>query len=357
MNVKPIFYYTFFICIFLATRVNLSAQAEKKIWSQQKANAWYKKQGWQIGANFLPSSAINQLEMWQAETFDTTTISRELRWAEQLGFTTMRVYLHDLVWQNDAQGFKQRIHIFLSIASRYHIKPSFVFFDDCWNPEPKYGIQPAPRPGIHNSGWVRSPAQSVHNDSTKWPVLEKYVKDILTTFKKDKRILLWDLYNEPGNNGYNETSLPLLTHVFKWAWAVRPSQPLTVGVWYDNKALNEYQLANSDIISFHNYEGVPKMESQINDLLKYGRPVFCTEYMARTRSSRFETHLPLLKKYNVSAINWGFVAGKSNTIYQWDTPVPDGSEPKIWFHDVYRKDGSPFDAEEIKIIKSVTGKQ
>jgi len=332
------------------------AIGQSKIWSAEKANAWYKQQGWLVGCDFLPSTAINQLEMWEAESFDTTTINRELGWAEGIGFNTLRVFLHNLVWENDAEGFKKRINTFLNIASRHHIKPLFVFFDDCWNPEPKYGKQPEPRTGIHNSGWMRSPNMSIHNDPTKWIVLEKYVKDILSTFKNDKRILLWDLYNEPGNSSYNASSMPLLKDIFQWAWDIRPSQPLTAGIWYDNKDFNEFQLANSDVITFHNYENAEKLEKEIKDLLKYGRPVICTEYMARTRNSKFETHLPVFKKYNVGAINWGFVSGKSNTIYQWDTPVPDGSEPKIWFHDIFRRDGTPFDEKEIVIIKTLTGK-
>jgi len=356
MKAKIIFSCTFLILFFFGEVKKAHSQNEKKIWSKQYSIAWYKKNGWQTGSNFLPSTAINQLEMWEAETFDTTTISRELGLAEDLGFTTMRVFLHNLVWENVATAFKHRIHTFLTIASRHHIKPLFVFFDDCWNPEPKYGKQPDPKPGIHNSGWMRSPSQTVHNDSTKWEILEKYVKDILTSFKNDNRILLWDLYNEPGNSGYNETSLPLLKDIFTWAWSVRPSQPLTAGIWYDNKILTDYQLASSDVISFHNYGDAGSMENEIKDLAKYGRPIICTEYMARTRGSKFQTHLPLMKKYNVSAINWGFVSGKSNTIYQWDTPVPDGSEPKIWFHDIYRQDGSPFDPGEIKLIRSMTGK-
>jgi hypothetical protein len=36
--------------------------------------------------------------------------------------------------------------------------------------------------------------------------------------------------------------------------------------------------------------------------------------------------------------------------------MPDGSEPKIWFHDIFRKDGTPYNEEEIKLIKSLTGK-
>lgn len=336
---------------------SLLCSSQANIWSAQKANDWYKQQGWLVGCNFLPSTAINQLEMWEAESFDPTTIDRELGWAEGIGFNTLRVFLHNLVWENDAEGFKKRINTFLDIASKHHIKPLFVFFDDCWNPEPKYGKQPEPKVGVHNSGWMRSPNMSVHNDPAKWDVLEKYVKDILSTFKNDNRILLWDLYNEPGNSGYNATSMPLLKKIFEWAWSIRPSQPLTAGLWYDNKEFNDFQLNNSDVITFHNYENAEKLAKEINDLQKYGRPVICSEYMARTRNSKFETHLPIFKKYNVGATNWGFVSGKSNTIYQWDTPVPDGSEPKIWFHDIFRKDGTPFDANEVALIRKLTGKE
>ena len=169
------------------------ANAQQKQWSAEKANEWYKQQGWLIGCDFLPSTAINQLEMWEADTFDPTTIDHELGWAEGIGFNTLRVFLHNLVWEHDSTGFKKRIDEFLNIASRHHIKPLFVFFDDCWNPEPRYGKQPDPKPGVHNSGWMRSPAMHVHNDDTQWNVLERYVKDILSSFKNDPRILCWDL--------------------------------------------------------------------------------------------------------------------------------------------------------------------
>ena len=326
------------------------------IWSKAKANDWYKKQGWLVGADYLPSTAINQLEMWQAETFDTATNNRELGWAHEIGMNVMRVYLHDLAWQQDPSGFKDRINIFLDIAAKNKIKILFTLFDDCWNPDPQIGKQPSPKPGIHNSGWVRSPGKTIHDDSTKWDYLELYVKDVLATFKDDHRILMWDLYNEPGNSGYNETSLPLLKKVFEWAWSVRPSQPLTVATWYDNKTLTAFQLNNSDIITIHNYNDAGNLEKELKERLKEGRPVICSEYMARPRNSRFQTHLPIFKKYNVGAINWGLVSGKSNTIYQWGKPVPDGSEPLLWFHDIFRKDGTPYDKKETDFIKAITAK-
>ncbi len=327
------------------------------VWTKEKANSWYKKQPWFVGANFLPSSAINQLEMWQAESFDAATINRELGWAAAIGMNIMRVYLHDLAWKADAAGYKKRMSEFLTIASKHHIKILFTIFDDCWNPDAAIGKQPDPKPGTHNSGWVRSPNKATHDDSAQWEYLELYVKDILTTFKNDKRIVLWDLYNEPGNSGYELNSLPLLKKIVQWAWAVRPSQPLSVGIWYDNKELNEFQAANSDVITFHNYGNAESLEKQITELMLLGKPVICTEYMARTRDSKFQTHLPIFKKYKVAAINWGLVAGKSNTIYQWSAPIPDGSEPSIWFHDVFRKDGTPYDKVEIEAIKKLTTKK
>ncbi len=347
---RRLFYFLLFAFHFIPS---YSQQSNR--WSAEKANNWYKQQGWLVGSNFLPSTAINQLEMWQAATFDVTTIDKELGWAQGIGMNTMRVYLHDLAWQSDPKGFKQRMNTFLSVAAKHKIKILFTILDDCWNPNPEIGKQPEPKPGIHNSGWVRSPGKEVHNDSTKWAYLETYTKDILSTFKNDPRILMWDLYNEPGNSDYNLTSLPLLKKMFEWAWAVRPSQPLTSATWYDNKELNEFQLGHSDVITIHNYNDAANLENELNEKLKLGRPVICSEYMARTRNSNFETHLPIFKKYNVGAINWGFVAGKSNTIYQWGKPVPDGSEPKIWFHDVFRKDGTPYSQKEVDIIKQLTG--
>jgi hypothetical protein len=186
--------------------------------------------------------------------------------------------------------------------------------------------------------------------------LERYVKDILTTFKNDKRILLWDLYNEPGNSGNGNKSLPLLKKEFSWARQVNPDQPLSAGVWSDKLVdLNVYQLANSDVITYHNYDKEPEHAKTIDSLKAYGRPLICTEYMARTRGSLFATVMPLLKKENVGAINWGLVAGKTNTMYAWDTPMPNGDEPKVWFHDIFRPDGTPYSEDEIKLIKSLTG--
>ncbi|MFN8321978.1 MAG: glycoside hydrolase family 2 TIM barrel-domain containing protein [Chitinophagales bacterium] len=342
---------TFFSFLLLA-----SVQAQT-VWSTEKATDWYHRQDWLRGCNFIPSTAVNQLEMWQQETFDTVTIDRELGYAENIGFNCVRVFLHHVAWQIDMAGFKNRINTYLTIAERHHIKTMFVFFDDCWNATYQAGTQPDSRPGIHNSGWVRDPGRLLYkNRKALYPILESYVKDILTTFKNDERVLMWDLYNEPGNSGNGPRSMPLLKKVFSWAHESKPTQPVTAGVWISMfHRLYSYQLHQSDIITYHNY-GQPKIHAAvIRKLKKYNRPLICTEYMARTFNSTFFNIMPLLKKENVGAINWGLVAGKTNTKYAWASPVPSGAEPKEWFHEIFRTDGTPYNAKEIDLIKSLTG--
>jgi hypothetical protein len=333
------------------------AVKERDTWTVEQANTWYQQQGWPRGCNFIPSTAVNQLEMWQAETFDTATINRELGWAASIGMNTMRVFLHHLAWETDPAGFKHRMDQYLTIANRHSIKTMFVFFDDCWNPTYHAGKQPDPRPGIHNSGWVRDPGDLIYKDTTLVVELETYVKDILKQYSGDKRILLWDLYNEPGNSAYGNRSMVLLKKVFFWAREVNPSQPLSSAVWNIQLTdLNKYQLDHSDVITYHNYDNDTLHRKVIDSLKIYHRPLICSEYMARRNNSRFENIMPMLKAGNIGAINWGLVAGKTNTMYAWDTPMPDGSEPVLWFHEIFRKDGTPYKQEEVDLIKKLTGK-
>ncbi|NCT15687.1 MAG: 1,4-beta-xylanase [Flavobacteriaceae bacterium CG17_big_fil_post_rev_8_21_14_2_50_33_15] len=344
------------ITILLAINISFSQELKQvsQKWSIEKANYWYNKHKWITGANFNPSSAINQLEMWQADTFDPDTIDKELGYAEGIGFNTMRVYLHSLAYKSDPKGFKNRMKTYLEIADRHHIKTMFVIFDDVWGTTPKIGKQPEPKPGVHNSGWIQDPGDPASREPKNFPELKIYVQDILQEFANDDRILMWDLYNEPGNSGKLVSSMALLEAVFYWGREVNPSQPLTVGLWsWDFQELNAFQALNSDIITYHHYGEPEDHQLVINFLKTHGRPMICTEYMARTRNSRFSNILPLLKKENIGAINWGLVAGKSNTIYQWATPITSGEEPVEWFHDVFRKDGTPYRQDEADLLKKL----
>jgi hypothetical protein len=362
------------VFILLLCQIALAAPSQK--WTEKKANDWYATQPFLVGSNFTPASAINELEMWQADTFDPQRIDLELGWAESIGMNTMRVFLHDLLWQQDAAGFKRRLEQFLQIAARHNIKPMFVLFDSCWDPFPALGRQHAPVPGVHNSGWVQSPGAIALQDPAQYPRLEAYVKGVVGAFARDKRILAWDIWNEPDNtNGgsYNASEpmkktdivLALLPRVFAWAREAGPEQPLTSGVWKDDwsseeklGAMERIQLGLSDVITFHNYDAADEFEKRIKWLQRYNRPLLCTEYMARGNKSTFQGSLPVAKKYKVAAINWGLVAGKTQTFLPWDSwqhPYV-GREPTIWFHEVFRTDGTPYKQEEVDLIKLLTGK-
>ena len=344
---------TVHLLVFLISITGINAKSK---WTVEEANSWYAKQGWIVGCNYTPSTAVNQIEMWHKDTYDAATIEKELGWAKELGFNSMRVFLHSLVWQNDPEGLKSRMNNYLSISTKYGIKTMFVFFDDCWNPEAQYGFQPEPQKGVHNSLWKQDPIVSKRTDTTVlYKKMELYVKDILNTFKNDDRILLWDLYNEPGNSNHLTTSLPLVKKVFKWAREVNPSQPLTSGIWrLDFYDLNKFQLENSDVITYHCYHPAERHQDWIYMMNAYRRPVICTEWMGRRFESTFEKVMPMLKNQHIGAYCWGFVAGKTNTIFAWDDPRPDGKEPSVWFHDILRVDGTPYSIKEIETIKSLT---
>jgi len=343
-------------------------------WSSEKAQDWFDRNGWPVGCNYVPSNAINQLEMWQAETFSPEIMDRELGWAADLGFNTVRVFLHQLPWEQDPEGFLARIDQFLAIAYSHGIRTMLVLFDSVWDPFPKLGKQPEPRHNVHNSGWVQCPGYDVLNDPTRYDDLHDYVHGIVSHFKNDDRVLIWDLFNEPDNMNITsykdddyahhkaELSMLLLKKTINWVRVINPDQPITMAPWKEDwssddvlTALDNYMFTHSDIISFHCYEEKESMEQRIQTLQRFGRPMMCTEYMARPFGSTFQDILPLLKKYKVGAYNWGFVAGKTQTHCPWDSwSTVYESEPSLWFHDIFRENGEAYKTEEIEFLKEIT---
>jgi len=375
--------------LFLAAATTARAQATSaraERWSAQKANDWYAKQPWLVGANYGPRTAINQLEMWQAETFDARAIDEELGWAKSLGFNSMRVFLHHLLWEQDGEGFLKRMDQFLDIADKHGIGVMFVLFDSVWDPNPKLGKQREPVKGLHNSGWVQSPGKADLLNKDRHKLLEAYVKGVVGHFKDDKRVHVWDLWNEPDNmngNSYGATGVQagfakqeppadvkhkaveeLLGKSFHWARQAGATQPLTSGLWLGgHKAdpaklipIEKLQLAQSDVISFHSYEDLEGTKKWVATLRKHGRPILCTEYMARPQGSRFDPILAYFKQEKIAAYNWGFVEGKTNTIFPWDSwKKPYPGQPPVWFHDIFHGDGKPYDEKEVAYIRRVTG--
>lgn len=348
------------------------ASAEAARWSVDRANRWHKSQGWLVGANYIPANAINQLEMFQTGTYDPRRIDAELGWARFHGLNTVRVFLHDQLWAQDRRGFQTRLAQFVAIAARHRIKPLFVLFDSCWDPHPKSGRQHQPVPGVHNSGWVQSPGAERLDDRAYTRVMYDYVTGVLSQFRNDDRVLGWDLWNEPDNPAHQYSSVErsdklelvadLLPQVFRWARTVNPGQPLTSPVWQGDwgdpqrrSAITSIQLDNADVISFHSYAEPATFEARINELSPMRRPILCTEYMARTQGSTVERVLPVAKRYNVGALNWGLVAGKIQTYFPWDSwDHPYATVPKVWFHDLLRPDGTPFRGSEVQTIRKLT---
>ncbi len=344
-------------------------------WSAEKAEQWSEKQPWLVGCNYTPRSAINQLEMWQAETFDPETIDEELGWAEDLGFTSIRVFLHHLPWEEDSAGFCRRLDRFLEIAAAHKIGVMFVLFDGVWDPFPKLGKQRSPQPGLHNSGWVQSPGVEILKHPDRHDELRGYVVGIVSRYRNDRRVQIWDLFNEPDNRNDNsygwhepknkaELALRLLQKTFAWLREADVQQPLTAGIWRGDWSshdtltdIGRYMIEQSDIISFHSYANLAETKRRAGLLKRYGRPLLCTEYMARPIGSTFDPHLKYFRENKIGAYNWGFVNGKTQTIYPWDSwQKPYTSEPPVWFHDIFRADGTPYRPREVESIKQTTGK-
>ena len=363
-----------FTLIVAATACSGWGQSSPARWPVEKANAWYAQQPWLVGANYIPSNAINELEMFQAATFDPAINDRELGLAESIGMNTARVFLQDQLWEQDPDGFKQRLNTFLAIAAKHHIRPLLVLFDSCWETDPHLGPQHPPIPGVHNSGWVQSPGKERLMNDADEPQLKAYVMGVVGAFAKDDRILGWDVWNEPDNGGGDVAAdVPakvkrvdeLLPKAFAWAREAGATQPLTSGVWAGDwsdpakeSATTKIQLAESDIITFHNYGWPEEFEARIKELEPLGRPIICTEYMARGAGSTFDGSLPIAKQYHVGAINWGLVNGKTQTNLPWDSWQRPYvlMQPTIWFHDVFHTDGTPYRQHEVDLIRALTGR-
>jgi hypothetical protein len=327
--------------------------ASKNLWSKEKAWQWYRNVSPLRGCNYLPRTAVNMTEMWQADTFDPKTIDEELGWAEKAGYNSVRIFVQYLVWKDDAEGLKKRLEEFLAIADKHGIGSMVILFCDCAfaGREPYLGKQDEPVGGVHNSGWVPSPGLKRVINKAVWPDLEKYVKDIVGSFGKDKRILIWDLYNEPGNSRMGEKSLPLAEAAFAWARATNPSQPLTIGAWANfNSKMSKSLMELSDVVSFHGYDDVEGIRNKLKICEEYGRPIICTECLRRQVGNTFAAILPVFAERSVGWYNWGLVAGRTQTYMHWGSKKGDPM-PKVWQHDIFYSDGRPYDVKEIELIR------
>lgn len=324
-------------------------------WEEARAWDWYGRLGWLCGFNYVPSTAVNTTEMWSEDTFDPLTIERELSWARDSGFNTCRVLLQYLVWESGAAGLRKRLDRFIRIAAKHRLWVVPCLFDDCAHggKDPHLGHQEPPVPGVYSSRWTPSPGHSRVFNPACWPRLEAYVLDVIGRFARDRHVLFWDLYNEPGNGGMGIRSLPLLRASFSWARLAEPQQPLTAGIWERNSAINRFLLDEPDILSFHSYGDAAKVLAQIRALKTHRRPVMCTEWMARTEVSALDTHLPLFRDEAVGCYMGSLVNGRTQKHIARNA-APAAGEPTPWRQDLLHADGRPYDRAERALIRQLT---
>lgn len=351
-NQKVLFWCSLMLSLFISFSV--MAQKPGDQWSREKAWNWYMDNKWICGFNYIPSNAVNYTAMWDKTSFSPDLIEKELALAQTTGFNTVRVVLQFIVWEDDPGYFRETFSKFLSICTKHDIRVLPAFFDDCvfgTNVDPSLGKQPEPVEGWYAWAWSPSPGHTMVKDSSTWPRLEKYVRDILLKFKNDPAILAWDLYNEPTSSDLGSKSIPLVRNVFKWARDINPLQPLTIAYWTDDKELNKIIFDNSDIITFHSYSEKEEVEKLIQILKQHGRPIICTEWLNRPGGSTVEGLLPLFYKENVGCLNWGLVNGKTQTHLPWGHRPEDLPFNRIWQHDLYTNDYRVYCPYEIKLFK------
>ncbi len=352
-------------------------------WTESEAREWWNARPWVCGFNYLPSSAVNFIEMWHGESFDMPTIERELGWAAEIGFNAVRVNLPFLGWRHDRDGLIGRLDRFMGAAAARGIDTVPVLFDDCGfgGEEPVWGPQPAAVPGIHNSRAVASPGREAVLDHALRPALEAYVRDVVGQFRADGRVLYWDLYNEPGNRmdfdrtayaqfdaALEDQALSLMESCFTWARDAAPDQPVAVAAWTTplpgqdahpyQTAIDRASLRLSDLVTFHAYWNRDRVERFINYLEVLDRPIICSEWMARAVDSRISDQLGLFHDRGVGCFQWGLVKGRTQTWLPWpdDLVRAHGGTPDrdVWFHDLLHEDGSPYDAAEVETVRRLT---
>jgi hypothetical protein len=288
-----------------------------------------------------------------------------------------------VLFEHDAQGLTRRVNEFLKIAAKHGFATMLCPLDDCEfsGKEAHAGPQPEPVEGLHNSQAVGSPGRRIVCDPSQWHRVEKYVRYVARTWGKDKRILLLDVYNEPGNpyiyskegthvyedeKLFDECAYSLMEKVFEWVRLERPSVPLTASAWhmpdpfFDTSdviplghRIDQRAMQLSDVISIHAYCEPMRLQSILTDIARFGKPILLTEWMARQISSTFDTSLPTLKELKVGAYQWGLVKGKSQTWLPWPHIAHKYENDPTWWHDVLDAEGNFHSEKEAEVFRSV----
>ncbi|MBQ2987780.1 MAG: cellulase family glycosylhydrolase [Clostridia bacterium] len=352
-------------------------------WSKEKAWEWYDSRPWLRGCNYMSADCANRVDQWQAlgfeERFQTT--ETELALMQKTGFNTVRLIPEYVVWKEEHDGFMERFDRYLSLCAKYGISCMIVLANDCM--PPKNELWKKPFIGEQSVAWGYHGGKKSAQHSSFAGVAphfyfddpeecERYfdmVREIVTTYRNDARVCIWDVYNEPGAGRRTEITPPILQRMFDTVRACEPSQPLTSAVWScehllrksdsnPHKQIEDIIFANSDIISYHYYGEYNTHVRIIKRLKEEGRPIVNTEWLGRIFHNDVFSLFPLFYLEKIGCYNWGFVAGKYQTYEPWDATWSAYERGELedvdftkWFHDLYRPGHHPYDPKEIKLIR------
>lgn len=348
-------------------------------WTKEKAWAWYNARPWLRGCNYMSADCANRVDQWQEygfeERFETTR--KELALMQQTGFNTVRLILEYIVWEQEHDGFMERFERYIELCHSFGISCMITLANDCMQPKselwrPPYLGEQSYAWGYHGGriksqhGVLTEPSPHVYLDDPK--TREGYfemVKEIVTKYKDDERICMWDVYNEPGNARRQHVTMPNLERIFAICRRIDPSQPLTCAVWSMSpdpakplNAVEQYALDHSDIVSYHCYKNFNDHVQILSRLKKLGRPIVNTEWLARIYHNDVFDVFPLFFLEKIGCYNWGFVAGKYQTYEPWESTwvkYENQTETDVdftkWFHDLYRPNHRPYDPKEIAVIR------
>ena len=363
--------------------------------TKQEIWEWYNKNPWLTGCNYVPSKSP-ELSIWQEDTYQEIlpTVQHELDIIQKLGMNTVRMGIPFNIWYHEKDKFFDRMDSILSLLDHHGITLMPILFNDCVNfGRPEDISVPYPK-GKHNwdigyhGGHARNQFSGIPeiskdpNLSKKdrffsdkgwiyWdeeeyrPILLEYTHQIISRFRNDKRIIIWDIWNEPGNCNRGSLSVPYLKEAFQAAREEDPIQPLTAGVWeypehygednsIDVDEIGRLAINLSDIVSFHCYSRFEKVKKVVNALEREGRPMLNTEWLNRILGNRIEDQLPFYRNKRIGSYLWGCVAGYSQHYLPWGNLLKDKSlDFTLWQHDLFRGDGKPYDPDEIKMIKDI----
>ncbi len=347
-------------------------------WTEEKANEWYKTKGWLRGCNFIPSVCANRADMWQAYDCERhfAVAEKELKLCKEIGFNTIRIFLEFNVWLAEHDSFMANLERFITLADSLGISILMGLTSEAQLPRggsyiPKKLGEQEYAWGYHQGRWPLTEEQKAltpYHFAELPEVSEKFyemVREVVGKYAQDNRIIVWNVYNEPGVV-IRERAIPILERMFAECRALDPIQPLCADVYYSYYSYDKIETAAekvaldlSDIISFHSYMAYDLMVPQIKELKKLNRPIFMTEWLSRTSWSTVEDLYPLFYLENIACYCWGFVLGKTQTNEPWEDYWNHfySGDPKAkydfgrWMHDLFRPNYRPYIPEEIELIK------